>query len=795
MKLGTDNFKPDDNQPNNIFKITINIDPTEAAIEPFLINPDGLNSDWPMMKILFQNISNPGTPPKITSITIELHVTGVKTFQLYNDFGELNTKNPFTPFGPIPLVNANFIIGNNEILSKPLDSLTVEIDWDKRPADFEVYYKQYNDYLYPPPKKTTTIEEIEDAFKHWLFPKIVIPKRIIVFTNASFTADFNIMKEKSWQGLKMTKIVSNQVDKDFVPVDTIPQPVYLFDLETGDTKQPVLSASSSYYIYCKPDSALNANTTQTVAKAWLPDPNIQKEALKFTEASSSGFIKMTLHSPDYGFGSELYANVVASIALQNGDKIARARRKEVKDFLASANVPFAPKIKTFSAIYTASVTYKFDGTAGDPDDYPLQYFIYSPFSNYTLFDSTKTEETHTTLLNTVISGISPSSTTKGLPLYPSFDYSGALFIELDNLICNSTLNLYFELARNSTALTTENTLQYYYLSDTGWNKIQALSDETSQFRCSGIIELPIPADCNNNKTIMPGTNNWISIAVTGKPESFSKTTFMQTNGFSVQRTGSTFLSDTQTPQIEANAITKPEVKIPEIGTLLQPFPSFGGKAAESKTDRNKIFSNSIKTKNRPCTSSDYYSLIAEKFDSIYFSKVVTKKNDNSTNVYLVKKIASDTDTNAFIPLVTNSLEIEIEKFLNANSSPFVNLQVSNFNLEYVRITAKISVKSGYQVTLIEKKVNRALKVYLSPWIANCPAQIEIDKPLVNAKASTFIQNIEGVATVESVLFSTFFLDAATGSENDIKTDKETVKPHGQATLLISAPNHNITFLI
>jgi hypothetical protein len=785
-------FKPDDKSPNNSFTITINIDPTEAAIEPFLTNPDGLESDWPMMKILFQNISNPGTPPKITSITIALKVTGVKTFQLYNDLGELNTKSPYPPFGPIPLVNANFIIGNNEILSKPLNSLIVEINWDKRPANFEVYYKQYNDYLNPPPKKPTALEEIEEAVKSLIFPKKAVPERVLEFTNASFTADFNIMQEKSWHGLKMTKIESSQVDSVFVPVDTVPQPVYLFDLETGDPKQPTLNTSSSYYVYFKPDQALNTNATQaqTVSKSWQPDPNIQKETLKFTEASSSGFIKMTLSSPDYGFGSELYANVVASIALQNGNKIAIAKNKEVTDFITAANVPFAPKIQTFSAIYTASVTYKLDGTAGD---YPFQYFIYSPFSNYTLFDSTKTEETNITQLNTAIAGTSSADIINGFPLYPPFDFSGALFIELDNLICNSTLNLYFELARNSASLSVENTLQYYYLSDSGWNSIQALSDETSQFRCSGIIELPIPADCNNNQTIMPGTNNWISIAVTGKPESFSKTTFLQTNGFSVQRTGTTFLSDTQTPQIGANVITKPEIKIPEIGTILQPFSSFGGKAAENKTDRNKRVSNSIKTKNRASTPSDYYTLIAEKFDTVYYSKVVTKKSDNSTNVYLVKKIASDNDTNAFIPLVTNSLEIQVEKFLKANSSPFVNLQVSNFNLEYVLITAKIGIKSGYQMTLISKTVNHALKIYLSPWLTSSPAQIEIDKPLINAKVSTFIQNIEGVATVESVSFSTYFLDAATGERTYIKTNKEIVKPHGPGTLLISAPDHNIIF--
>jgi len=595
------------------------------------------------------------------------------------------------------------------------------------------------------------------------------------------------MQDKSWQGLKMTKIKSSDVDKVFIPTDEIPWPVYLFDLPRANTINNILNTSSSFYVYVK------SNTVNTNPKVWQPkpDPNIQKETLKFTEESSSGFIKMTLNSPQYGFGSELYANVVASIALQNGNKLAMAGNKGVKDFIPSANAPFVPKIDTFSAIYNASVTYKLDGSEGD---YPFQYFIYAPFSNYTFFDSVTANKTETNAFNAEIIGSSESNAIKGFPLYPSFNYNGALFIELDNLICNSTLNLYFELARNSTALTDQNGIAYYYLSDSGWKDVQPLSDQTSQFRTSGIIEIPIPADCNNNNTIMPGNKNWISIAATGNLESFSKTIFMQTNGFSVKRTGTTFLTDTQSPQIEANAITKPEIKIPEIGTIIQPFASFGGKAAENKIDRNKRVSNTIKTKNRASSSSDYYTLIAEKFDTVYYSKVVTKKSDNTTNVYMVKKIASDNDSNAFIPLVTNSLELQVQKFLSANSSPFVSLKVANFKLEYVCINITIQLAPNYQMTLVTKNVNHALKKYLSPWISNSPSEIEIGKPLIDAKVSTFVQNIPGVLTVEKVTFTSYYINPISGLQTVLKTEKESLMAFGPATLLVSAPNHNITYL-
>lgn len=760
--------------------IEISLAATEAAIEPFLINPDGLKTEWPMLKILFESVPNPGTPPKVLSITIGVKVYEAKTFQLYNDFGELNTKNPFPPFGPIPVENANFIIGNNEILSKPIDKFIIGINWDKRPSDFGTYYKQYNDFIKPVVSNATLGEKLRNIIG--LSPKPVPVVNDGTFCNASFTVDFNILEGKSWQELKINKVDSpNGVDV-FAPVIFNSDPVFLFDPENGDPTVPFVTDSKSYYMYSK---TITSDSQVVIDNTFAVDPKIQNEPLKFTDTSSSGFIKLVLSGPEYGFGSEIYPNVVTHIALENANSLAKAQGKTDATFIPSANLPFAPKIKSFFANYSASVTYKLDSTAGE---YPLQYFIYTPFKNYQIFDNA--DQTNTNA-NTAISG-SGSTVTNGLPIYPSFDYTGGLFIELENLICNSTLNLYFELARNSTAITPGESVTYFYLSNSGWEEIKPLADETNQFKCSGIIELPIPADCGNNEIYMSGKNNWISVVVSGKPDSYSNTTFLQTNGFSVQRTGTEFLSDTETPQINSGTITKPQNVIPQIATLIQPFASFGGKAAENETNKNQRVSTTIKTKNRVITSSDYYTLIAQQYDSVYYSKIVNKKYQNSCTVYLVKKMDSGNDSNAFIPLAPNSLESDVEDFLKENASPFANITVSNFNMEYVSVTAKIVVESGYQSILIHKNVNDALKLYLSPWINSSAAQTEIDKPLIDAKVTTFIQNIEGVALAENVSFSSYYINSKTGIQTVCKKNKTTLKAYGPTTLLVSAPDHNIT---
>ncbi|QSW89348.1 baseplate J/gp47 family protein [Flavobacterium endoglycinae] len=773
----------------NTVTITIKIDPSTIAIEPFLVNPDGLTTSWPMLKILFKNIDNPKVSPKVTAITISVKVTDVTTLQLYNDFGELNTKNPFPPFGPIALENSNFIIGSSEIFSKPLNNFSIHIYWDKLPTDFSTYYDSYNRYLSKlvpqpiPPKGPPTTKPITEPNPTAsriplirLFSKKTASENVnLYFANYSFTVDFDLLENKSWNEIELYKYDYTGPNCVFVPTTPAVNPVYLFDVDQEKNAEASTTDSSSHYIYIAPQG-----NTNTVLKG---DPNIQNEPLKFTDGSSSGFIKMLLSGPEYGFGSEIYPNVVASIALQNGSLIATAKKDDTLDFIPSANPPFSPKIKTIKADYSASKTYKFDNSA---EDYPLEYFLYSPFSSYKIYDS---DAQATVSINTAITGTS-NDTSGGVPLYPSFEYSGALFIEMEQLICNSTLNLYLELSRNSITVTPENSIQYFYLNDYGWKELKVLSDGTNQFRCSGIIELSIPADCNNTGVFMPGKNNWISIVVSGSPDAYSQTVFVQTNGFSVQRTGTSFLLDTTIPQVGSSVISKPQTAIPKLAVISQPFPSFGGKAAENDTQRNQRISSSIKTKNRAANPADFYTLITENFSDIYYTKVVNHNKSNTCKVYLAKKMSVATDSNAFIPLVNNCLEDQVEAFLKENASPFLNLNVSNFNLEYVIVSVQIEVLNGYQPTLVQKNVNQALKIYLSPWIESSQRQVKIGHELINAKVSSFIQSIEGVGIVNNLSFSSYL--------NNSKADKciinrTSLKAEGSGTLLVSAPQHHITF--
>ena len=350
--------------------ISISVDPVQQPIEPFLKAPDGLNNTWPMFKIEFNTLPDAITIPVIESLTIGVDVSDVTTFQLYNDYGAISNKAPYQPFGPTPLFNANFIIGNNEIFSKPIQSLLITLNWDNLPDDFASYYQLYNDYLageLNPPDKSHPghIARLWSSLLLWLHnthrPVPVVPKP--VFSNASFTADFKLLQQHTWMEISMTD--------NPAPVVPPVKPVnYLFNHKV-EAAAPAATGMGNV-------SSFN----YSAQLPWTADPSIQNIPLKYTDASLSGFMKIALTGNPYGFGSPLYPQLVTQIALYNA-WILYNKDTEIAMYQA-ANLPFAPKLTSFMANYCASQVYHFDTTS---TDYPFQCFVCSPFVNHLIYDN------------------------------------------------------------------------------------------------------------------------------------------------------------------------------------------------------------------------------------------------------------------------------------------------------------------------------------------------------------------------------------------------------------------------
>lgn len=835
-----------------VVTLTVQLHTADPAIVPFAQPQDGLNAAWPVMRMFFTQPGPLAQPPVLTSLNISVSVTGISAFQLYNDNGLLSTKTPFQLFGPIPGVNSNFLIGNSEMFSKPLQTFTLELDWDNLPQppaynSFSDYYVAYNTYLgYD---QEVVVEGGEEEEKQETPPEAnaasAALKKLLQLLGQAITGIINLLLlplKGLWKGsvfvaglLKKAgqsiagwfkkeenTIAEEEVmNEEPIPIP-IPVPVPYFNngsfrvdfaalqnhtwsplgvvLENGPQPPPeagVAPDGAQYLFTTVPEStalsgktifAYKAPVSSTGASLFPANAELQNSALQYDATTDDGFIRMTLTAPGYGFGAPIYANVVSDVALQNALKISGSTKDDPVDpktLLPAPNLPFAPKVKTITAGYTASQTYDVTASAGN---YPLQCFYYTPFANYAVYDTTPETTFNGVVLNTLAG---PAVQPSGVLLFPELAYGGVLYIELAGLIPDNYVSLFFELARSYGSTASADAPDYFYLSASGWKTLHLIKDSTNNFTCSGIIEVNIPGDIVTQSVIMPGTNAWIAIAVKGDPAAYALTVLMTTNGIELQRTGDTFSTSTLAPQLAAGIISKPQFPIPQIATIAQPFASFGGKAAEDQTQMNQRVSIQLKTKDRAMSNGDFFRLIRQQFSTVYYSKACFDADANVLTVYVVRGYDNASQPNAFTPLVSACEETDILNYLQKRTSLFPALVVSNFAFQYLSVSATITRSAGYTSKGVQDSVAQAINLFLSPWISADAQQVRIDSGVNTAEIAALINGVAGVQSVSDVTLALSPESTAlstTGTTSGAPPEAVFADP---GKLIVTSNNHNI----
>ncbi|QHS56452.1 hypothetical protein GWR56_13225 [Mucilaginibacter sp. 14171R-50] len=748
--------------PAKVMVLRFQLDATQPPVEPFRKNPDMLDTQWPLFKIQFQQVPDLANPPVIKKIEIDVLVNGIKSLQLYNDYGTLSTKAPFQFMGPAPMPGSNFIVGSSEIFSKPVKSFSLEIDWNGLPADFKTYYLQYNQYLegdmdLPPAPKPCWLIKLKDSITGKK-PEITDQKQPnAVFNNCCFTVAFQLLQNRVWTDLDLRNSGACIIDAGASDVNVPPAPTTLFA-----TTNNVLDTTSTFSYIAKGD-------------AIIPDAALQGASLKYTGQNASGFIKMTLNGPGYGFGSLLYPAIVFQITLDNAQQIAD---KKAAAFTALTPKPFIPKVTAVSATYSANTTVNFS----TPDSTnPMQCFIYTPFQNYKVFDAAS----GVTQYNYTYSGDNKVDDT-GIPMFAPLSSAGYLFTGLDNLVAPGPINLYFELARVYAITGGVTAISYSYLSTTGWKTLEILADGTNNFSCSGIIKANIPPDIDYDGLPDNQGKCWLAISVSAQPQSYAQTVFCATNGFIARRTQ--LQQGAAVTHIPAATISKTSTAVPQLGVIQQPFASFGGKVEETAVLMNLRVSNRIKTKDRAAAADDFFRIIVQSFPDIFYAKTVFNKSTNVNQVYLVKAFAGPEITGAFTPLVTACAEKQIRELLVAKSSCFVSIGVANFNFQFVKVTVDLVAEPANGTNEIAAQVGQQLDLFLSPWISSTGQQVTIDAAITTAQVAAFVAGLRGVQKVNNVRLQTW-----TNPATEIATVAFTssVKPFDPSMLLVSNLGHNI----
>lgn len=733
--------------PNQQLQLQFSLLPDQPAVEPIVDEAiDGFKADWPMFKMMFQNFPQSGALGQVIALTIEVEVSGIHNLQLYNDYGGIMAKGPYPIFGTMPLLNSNFVVGSSEIFSKPLQKLSLALNWGNLPDDFGLYYKAYNDYLH---QKWT---DVQNQGKTGLGRFFRCVKSWFVnstdqfqepFYNGGFKVDFKLLQGRSWQPVNAV----SETDPTHIP-DSVP----LFD-EDADFR--LLETS---HFSCWPDPAL-----------LKPDATIQLQALAYTEESANGFVKLQLVAPAYGFGSELYPAIVYEQALANARLINKRRKK----FEEPAKIPFAPLLNATQAGYTAKQSYLFsqNNNAG----YPLACYHLTPFGNYLSYEHEK---------GRVNQGFAFGTNSQTLPMVAEFPYQGFLFLQLHQLLPTSALSIYVEAKPQLSNKWPSLPLACFYWSETGWQVLEVVADGTNRLNASGILQVKIPDTIATQANAVPKGSCCLCLATTEDPSLFAEVYAIKTNGFEAERLSGSWQALNEVPILPANTILQPKLKFPAIKSLIQPFPSFGGRAAEEATMMNKRIAKRLKTKDRLRNADDCLLLIKSEFPEIFYAKAVYSQLTRETIIYLVGKAKSGSVANALWPSVAPVLVKDIQRYVAQRSSAFTTIVAQPFEIQYLLVSAKISIREGFEPSVMQASIDDALNRYLSPWAESNAEQVTIEEPISMAQVVNFIQSIDGVLEVKDTSLQTWL-----AIEETAKQMRQSIIPLKESTLIVPCLKH------
>lgn len=426
----------------------------------------------------------------------------------------------------------------------------------------------------------------------------------------------------------------------------------------------------------------------------------------YTQATQQGFLRLTLTAPtktDVGstpnyapfeaFGHKAFPAIYANHAI-------RIAKDEDIDLPLS---PYTPLLSTITLDYTAVNTFK-----------PRTPNLVDQFFTLDVFGAAEADE-----------GSQPR-------LVPFELHQGSLYLGLQNAQPAQIVSMLFQMEEGSTPgstlLETEN-IRWSYLSGNLWKEISRgdiLEDRTQGFQVPGLIRLLLGPDATTDHTLMPADLHWLRGTIDGNAEGAADVLAIHAQA----ARASLKLSDAETDVYDQHLASPlpPETikslsqKLPAIKKVLQPYPSFGGRASESDQQYHRRTHERLRHRNRAVSQWDHERIVLENFPEIFKVKslphldVENNLAPGHVKLVLVPDWRKRPSGNPLQPKANGALLRIIEEFIAQNHcSAFTNVHVTNPTYETMLVDCKVAFVEGFDPGFYALQLEEEIKRFLSPW--------------------------------------------------------------------------------
>lgn len=530
-------------------------------------------------------------------------------------------------------------------------------------------------------------------------------------TPGAFQVEMELLSARNWNIQLMTRTELFNTSNLQLPRTLHVSPA-TFDLQTSNspyTRKPTLTLPKSY----------QGNLPQGFVRMVLSHP------------TRGDLSNQPAQVPLEAFGHKTYPFVYTRQAIALGKHTTGPEP-------VLPQPPYTPTLKSITLDYTAEDTFR-----PDAPNHIDQYFMLDAFG--------------------------PVASQKDAVqlLIPETTEKGSLYIGLANTTPPQLISLLFQLEEGSVpgeTLLQSTDLTWSYLAGTRWQRLAAadvLEDSTQGLQKSGIIRLNLGPDATLTHTRMPAGKHWLRLSVDANPEGAAAITGLFTQAaratLVLNETNALAYESHLAHPLPAESVTRLSVKLPTVKKVMQPYPSFGGRASETNAAFYQRVSERLRHKARASAAWDYRRIVLEAFPQIYKVKCLPHASPEDVtltypgNVWLVvipdwRKYPTGTPLQ---PNVNRSLLREIENFISARyTSAFTTLHVTNPTYETLLVDCKVSFHAGFDAGYYSTLLNEEIKKFLSPWAYPEGKDIVFGGKI---HASEILAFIEGRAYVDYVV--------------------------------------------
>ncbi len=339
--------------------------------------------------------------------------------------------------------------------------------------------------------------------------------------------------------------------------------------------------------------------------------------------------------------------------------------------------------------------------------------------------------------------------------------------------------------------------QYLHIDNT-WKSLNAtVDDQTKGLFESGLWSSPLPHDAAENAPWMPAGRYWIRGVVTlpdkvptdylalegNAPSNYPRLLGLHTNSITATLVDENAIDAAHFEStLPAFTITQTVEPINGIETIVQPWPSYGGRAPESEPAFLKRVAKHLENRGRVLTWRDITTLLSEKYAEVYDVRVVEPVSDtaHSDNDYkqpiqrlVVIPANGKMDNNdPFRPAFNPARLTRMTEFLRSIGSPWLQLQLENPRYTKVEVinakAANVKVAEDpndkktaqiiYEVVFAphvnadyaQRELQLALERQYMPWGSDGTSAVKIGAQLDKFEMIKFIQQLDFIDRVSSL---------------------------------------------